>query len=201
MVSEFLVRLLGLVIKSLDLLETKEYYENKLINLFLSLSNTHTHIHTVQMLTIMPTKPSITLSFPRMLSKVLTETSLTDGGHYSMRNLLSAKGRPRPLYYSLSNSFINYLSKHPSAMHITCTYALHLVEKDMKSLSTLAKYCNDPDAISLPDVFLHLLQLVLELSQQYEMLREVTLISMLNDFWVPFCQSSESVLLHFCHFF
>ena len=106
--------------------------------------------------------------------------------------------------YSPSNSFINYLSKHPSAMHITCTYALHLmVKKDMKSLSTLAKCCDDPDAISLPDrhVFLHLLQLVLELSQQYETLHEATLISMLNDFWVPSCQSSEAVLLHFCCFF
>ena len=153
------------------------------------------------MLTIVSTKPTITLSFPRMLSKVLTGTSLADGGQYSTRTLPSAKEDHVP--YCPSNSFINYLSKHPSAMHITCTYALHLVEKDMKSLSTLAKCCNDPDAISLPDihVFLHLLQLVLELSQQYKTLYEATLISMLNDFWVPSCQSSKSVLLHFCRFF
>ena len=106
--------------------------------------------------------------------------------------------------FSASNGFINCLSKHPSAMHITCTYALHLMEKkDMKSLSlllpTIAKGCDDPDAVSVPDVFLHLL--VLELSQQYETLREATLLSLLNDFWVPCCQSSESALLHFCRFF
>ena len=43
--SKFLVKLLRLAIKSLDLLKTKEYYENILINLFLSLSNTHTFTH------------------------------------------------------------------------------------------------------------------------------------------------------------
>jgi negative elongation factor B len=106
--------------------------------------------------------------------------------------------------FSASNGFINCLSKHPSAMHITCTYALHLMEKkDMKSLSlllpTIAKGCDDPDAVSVPDVFLHLL--VLELSQQYETLREATLLSLLNDFWVPCCQGSESALLQFCRFF
>ena len=106
--------------------------------------------------------------------------------------------------YTPSNSFINCLSKHPSAMHITCSYALHLMEKkDMKSLSlllsTIAKGCDDPDAISLPDVFLHLF--VLEMTQQYDTLREATLISILNNFWVPCCQNSETVLLHFCQFF
>ena len=50
--------------------------------------------------------------------------------------------------------------------------------EDMKSLSILsilAKGCDDPDAISLPDVFLYLM--VLQLSQQYETLGEATLIS------------------------
>ena len=106
--------------------------------------------------------------------------------------------------YSASNSFINCLSKHPSAMHITCAYVLHLLEKkDMKSLTillpTIAKACDDADSGSLPDIFLHLL--VLELTQQSSTLRETTLTSMLNDFWVPCCQNSESVLLHFCRFF
>ena len=103
--------------------------------------------------------------------------------------------------YTPSASFINCLAKHPSAMHITCTYALHLLEKkDMKSLSlllpTITKTCDDPDSISLPDVFLH--SLVLELTQQGDTLREAVLISLLNEFWVPCCQSSETVLLHFC---
>lgn len=103
--------------------------------------------------------------------------------------------------YSPSASFISCLAKQPSAMHIMCTYALHLLEKkDMKSLSLLlpviAKTCDEPDSVSIPDVFLHVL--VLELTQQAETLREGVLILMLNEFWVPCCQSSETVLLHFC---
>ena len=35
---EFLVRLLGLAFKSLTLLETKEYYESKVVRLYTSLS-------------------------------------------------------------------------------------------------------------------------------------------------------------------
>ena len=103
-----------------------------------------------------------------------------------------------------SAHFISYLSKHPVATHITCTYALHLLDKkDMKSLSlllpTIAKGSDDPDTISVPDIFLHVF--VLELSQQPEMLREDLLTLILNEFWVPCCQNSETVILHFCRFF
>ena len=187
------MRLIGLAFKSLTLLETKEYYENKVVWLSLSLP------------------PSLPLSFIQLfflqdvelIVKFLPEllSLMVDNALRGVYRQLKEDHTP----FSASNGFINCLSKHPSAMHITCTYALHLMEKkDMKSLSlllpTIAKGCDDPDAISVPDVFLHLL--VLELSQQHETLREATLLSLLNDFWVPCCQSSgESALLHFCRFF
>ncbi len=187
------MRLIGLAFKSLTLLETKEYYESKVVQL-LSLPPLPSLSSISHILCFLQDVELIVKFLPELLSLMV------DNALRGVYRQLKEDHTP----FSASNGFINCLSKHPSAMHITCTYALHLMEKkDMKSLSlllpTIAKGCDDPDAVSVPDVFLHLL--VLELSQQYETLREATLLSLLNDFWVPCCQGSESALLQFCRFF
>ena len=103
--------------------------------------------------------------------------------------------------FTPSRHFIASLAKNPCAVHITCTYALHLLEKrELRSLVLLlpaiaSGYTQDENG-QLPDVFLH--QLVLSLTNQQEPLKEASLQAVLKDFWLPCCQSSESVLLHFC---
>lgn len=65
-------------------------------------------------------------------------------------------------------------------------------------LPSIAKAFNKSDnSVNLPDLFLHLL--VLKLAQQREVLREATLLVILRDFWVPCSQSSEHVLLYLFH--
>ena len=189
------MRLIGLAFKSLTLLETKEYYESKLVHFSLSISPSFP-------LSLSQTLIIFYLQDVELIVKFLPEllSLMVDNALRGVYRQLKEDHTP----FSASNGFTSCLSKHPSAMHITCTYALHLMEKkDMKSLSLLlpmmAKRHDNQDAVSVPDVFLHLL--VMELTQQFETLRESTLLSLLNDFWVPCCQNSESVLLHFCRFF
>lgn len=102
--------------------------------------------------------------------------------------------------HSPSKQFVVSLS-NPCAMHITCTYALHLLEKkELRSLTLLlpaiASGYTQSESAQLPDVFLHLL--VVALSSHSEPLREAPLQAILRDFWLPCCQSSEPALLHFC---
>lgn len=116
----------------------------------------------------------------------------------------------RPLYvklkeeepsYTPSKHFSSSLSSNPTAMHLACTYAVHLLEKrDMRSLTTflpvVAQAFARSDLCDLPDVFLHLL--VVHLTSGVEGLREAWLQALLREFWVPCCRCSEPALLHFC---
>ena len=129
--------------------------------------------------------------FPELLS-LMVEASLRTTCHQ-----LKEDHTP----YTLSKHFVSCLSNNPSAMHISCTYALHLLQKhDLRSVTLLlpvvARGYTQSDSVQLPDVFLH--SLVLSLTSQTEPVREATLHSILKDFWLPCCQSSETVLLHCC---
>ena len=101
--------------------------------------------------------------------------------------------------FSLPAAFINFISRHSGAMHITCSYALHLLEKkDIRSFSLLlpavAKAFIKSESVLLPDSFLHFL--ILHMDTHREVLKESTFLLILRDFWVPCCHSSEQILLH-----
>ena len=100
-----------------------------------------------------------------------------------------------------SQHFITSLS-NPCAMHITCTYSLHLLDrKELKSFSLLlpviAKGYTNSENAQLPDIFLHLL--IVKLLQYPDPIRELTMQAILRDFWLVCALSSESALLHMCH--
>lgn len=127
--------------------------------------------------------------FPDLLSFTLENTL-----HSVLRQL---KEDPAP--YSLPTSFTPFLSRNGSAMHLACCYALELLgRRDIKSfvilLPSIAKAFIKSDLVNLPDLFLHLL--VLQLTENREVLKEATLLVVLRDFWVPCCQTSEHVLLY-----
>ena len=129
--------------------------------------------------------------FPELLSLML-DTSL----HATCRQL---KEDHTP--YTPSQHFVTSLSNNPCAMHISCTYALHLLQKrDLRALGLLlpaiARGYTRSDSAQLPDVFLHLF--VLNLTSQTEPVREAALQPILRDFWLPCSRYSESALLHFC---
>ena len=129
--------------------------------------------------------------FPELLS-LMVEVSLRNTCHQLKEDYTP---------YTPSKHFVACLSNNSCAMHISCTYALHLLQKhDLRSatllLSAVARGYTQSDSVQLPDVFLH--SMVLSLSSQTEPIRETTLHSILRDFWLPCCQSSETVLLHCC---
>lgn len=101
--------------------------------------------------------------------------------------------------HQIPTSFTQFLSKHTGAMHLTCSYALQLLDKkDIKSVTLLfpsiANAFVSSSSIFFPDLFLHLL--VLGMVAQGDVLKEGALLVILRDFWIPCCQSSEQVLLH-----
>ena len=108
----------------------------------------------------------------------------------SLRGLYRQLGEEHPPH-TPSQNFIKYLTKHTSAMYITCMYAVHLLEKkDLKSfislLPTIAQaYTSSTEGTQMPDVFLHIL--VHHVTCQQE-LKVATLQVMLRQFWMPCCQ-------------
>ena len=80
--------------------------------------------------------------------------------------------------YSPTKHFLSLLSSNHCAMHVTCTYALHLLERrELRSLTLLlpliAAGFSQSEGAKLPDVFLHLL--VVRLTGQPEAIREASL--------------------------
>ena len=103
--------------------------------------------------------------------------------------------------FTPSSNFIASLT-NPCAMHITCTYALHLLsKKELKSFSLvlplIAKGYTRSENSQLPDIFLHLL--VVRLLEYPVPIRELTMETTLRDFWLVCALSSETALLHLCH--
>ncbi len=102
-----------------------------------------------------------------------------------------------------SPSFTEFLSNNACAMHLTCSYALHLLDKkDIKSLTlllpTIANSFVSSDSIFFPDYFLHLL--VVGMVSHGDVLKEGALLIILRDFWIPSCQNSEQIILHLFRF-
>jgi len=100
-------------------------------------------------------------------------------------------------------TFTQILPNSTCAMHLACSYALHLLDKkDVKSLTLLlpsiANALGSSDSVSFPDYFLHLL--VVGMVAQGDLLKEGALLVILRDFWIPCCRSSEQVLLHLFRF-
>ena len=129
--------------------------------------------------------------FPELLS-LMMDASL----HAACRQL---KEDHTP--YTPSQHFVTSLANNPCAMHVSCTYALHLLQKhDLRTLGLLlpavGRGYTRSDSAQLPDVFLHLF--VLNLTSQSEPVREATLQPILRDFWLPCSRHSEPALLHFC---
>ena len=103
--------------------------------------------------------------------------------------------------FTPSPHFVSSLS-NSCAMHVTCTYALHLLsKKELKSfciiLPLVAKGFTQSDTAQLPDIFLHLL--VVKLLEYPVPIREATIQTILRDFWLVCALSSETALLHLCH--
>lgn len=103
--------------------------------------------------------------------------------------------------FTPSPHFISSLT-NPCAMHITCTYALHLLsKKELKSftiiLPLIAKGYTQSDTAQLPDIFLHIL--VVRLLEYPAPIRDMTMQIILRDFWLVCALSSETALLHLCH--
>ena len=95
------------------------------------------------------------------------------------------------LPYTPSQNFVKYLTNHTSAMHITCMYAMHLLEKkELKSFISILPiiaqaYTSSTEGTQMPYVFLHIL--VHHVTCQQE-LKVATLQVMLREFWMPCCQ-------------
>ena len=128
---------------------------------------------------------------PELLS-IMSENTLRAIAH-------KKKEEYRP--FTPSQHFINSLS-NPCAMHITCTYALHLLtKKELKSfclvLPLIAKGYTRSDSAQLPDIFLHLL--VVRLLEYPVPIRELTMQTILREFWLVCALGSETALLHLCH--
>ena len=128
---------------------------------------------------------------PELLS-IMAENTLRAIAH-------KLKEEYRP--FSPSQHFLSSLA-NPCAMHIACTYTLHLLEKkEMKSFSLMlpiiAKGYTRSENAQLPDVFLHLL--VVKLLQYPDPIKELTMQSILRDFWLVCALSSETALLYLCH--
>lgn len=129
---------------------------------------------------------------PELLS-IMSENTLRAIAH-------KQKEEYRP--FSPSQHFISSLSNNPCAMHITCAYALHLLTKrELKSFSLIlpliAKGYTQSDTAQLPDIFLHVL--VVRLLEYPVSIRELTMQTILHDFWLVCALSSETALLHLCH--
>lgn len=100
-----------------------------------------------------------------------------------------------------SQGFLTTLASSPLAMHIACSYAIHLIERrDLLTLSTLisaiaSAYINHSEGVELPDAFLH--QLVYD-SLYPQPIAMTALCNIIETFWVPCAANSEPVLLHSC---
>ena len=128
---------------------------------------------------------------PELLS-IMSENTLRAIAH-------KRKEEYRP--FTPSPHFVTTLT-NPCAMHITCTYAFHLLaKKELKSFSLLlpliAKGYTSSDNSQLPDIFLHLL--VVKMLEYPVPIRELTMETILRDFWLVCALTSETALLHFCH--
>lgn len=127
--------------------------------------------------------------FPDLLS-VMVDSTL----HGILRQL-----KEDHTHCATPTSFTQLISRHGTAMHVACGYALELLEKkDIRAFSLLlpsiAEAFVKSDSINLPDIFLHLL--VLKMASMRQLLKESTFLVVLRDFWVPCSQSSEHVLLY-----
>lgn len=100
-----------------------------------------------------------------------------------------------------TQSFLATMASNPLAMHISCSYAIHLLEKrDFLTLnilmSAIATACtNHSKGVELPDAFLH--QLVYN-SLYPQPIGVPELCTIIETFWMPCAPNSEPVLLHCC---
>ena len=141
---------------------------------------------------LVPQDVELIIKFLPELLSIMSENTLRAIAH-------KRKEEYRP--FTPSQHFINSLS-NPCAMHIACAYSLHLLgKKELKSFSLIlpliAKGYTRSDNAQLPDIFLHLL--VVRLLEHPDTIRELTMETILRDFWVVCALSSETALLHLCH--
>lgn len=106
--------------------------------------------------------------FPELLS-IMAENSLRTVCHR-----LKEDHPP----YSPSKHFLSLLASNQCAMHVACTYALHLLERrELRSLTLIlpliAAGFSQSEGVELPDVFLHIL--VVQLTGQPEAIRDASL--------------------------
>jgi negative elongation factor B len=105
--------------------------------------------------------------------------------------------------YTPSSTFIRYLTSMPAAMHLTCFYALHLLnKKDFRSLSlllpTISAAYMESETDNLSDGFMH--SIVIGLAYHIGSIKDNLLNIILKDFFLPCARHSETSLLYLCRF-